>query len=442
MRGNSEPIFPIGLRCVQDALIRAGHDAVLVDFLESPELLDNLSWLADDFDVVAFTIRNIDPIDLSCGTHVDDYIAFAARVRSEHEKRGREPLLVGGGPGFSLFPNELTALMRLDVGVSGPGEEVMLQLAGAPRSYRGTGAVLQGRRHVGFLTSLLSHPPSLMAAYTARPGAMIGVETRRKTCYQGCVYCPYAHIAGDNSGDLKPLSVLQQEIEGIYAAGFRRIFFTDGIFNSELPIAKDVVRLLHQLQLPDLQWSAYFTPKPFDDEFADLLIGSNVDAVVVSPDSLDDEVMRALGKSFDRRHVLRFLERSRVRELPVKVNVVFGGPGESRESVARSVAFINEHLLDDELVLHVGYRVLPGTALAADIGLPAQDLLYPVYLPFDVDVFRWLVQDLDNRFLTPSLTLNLMAGRAVAMRSAKAAKRTVEAGGRSSLLLEAGPRRT
>src|SRR3954468_885079 len=72
----SEPIFPIGLRCIQDALERQGHATRLIDFVESPEDCRDLSWLEHDWDVIGFTIRNIDPIDITCETHVDHYVAF------------------------------------------------------------------------------------------------------------------------------------------------------------------------------------------------------------------------------------------------------------------------------------------------------------------------------------------------------------------------------
>ncbi|MFC7221188.1 B12-binding domain-containing radical SAM protein [Streptomyces polyrhachis] len=418
MAGN-EPIFPIGVRCVQDALDRAGHITQLIDFVETPEMSSTFDWLDDEWDIIGFTIRNIDPIEIAAGTHVDDYIRFIARIREELAERGLEPLLVGGGPGFSLFGDILVAKLGLDVGVVGPGENLMLDIAKDPHPYRGRRVSLQGRRHEGFLNDVLHHPPSLMDAYTEAHGAMIGVETRRKTCYQGCVYCPYAYIAGDNAGDLKPMSILAQEIQGIYDAGFRRIFFTDGIFNSELNYAKQVVRLLHELSLPDLKWAAYFTPKPFDDEFGKILAGSGIEAVVVSPDSLDDAVMRNLGKTFDTRHVLRFLERSQKYQLPVRVNVVFGGPGETRKTISNSAKFINDNLAHNELVAHMGYRILPSTELSRQAKMDAHELLYPTYYPFDLEMFNWVIQDLDSRFITPKFMINQLAGRAAARKMVK-----------------------
>lgn len=425
MAGN-DPIFPIGLRCVQDALDRAGHQTRLIDFVEAPNQHESFAWLDEDWDVIGFTVRNIDPIDLACDNHVAAYALYVDEVRRRLAERPVQPLLVGGGPGFSLYAGSLVERLGLHLGVVGPGEQVMLDVARSPYLYASGPRVLDGRRHPGFMADVLEHPSSLMAAYSADREGMIGVETRRKTCFQGCVYCPYAHIAGDNDGDLKPIAILAQEIMHIYDAGFRRIFFTDGIFNSELRYAKMVVGMLKELALPDLRWGAYFTPKPFDEGFAELLSCSGVETVVVSPDSLDDNVMRNLGKTFDTRHVLRFLERARKWSLPVRVNVVFGGPGETYHTTANSTAFINKHLLDDELVMHVGYRVLPNTSLAAQVRRSEADLLAPTFFPFDMNLFQWVLSGLQARFLTPGLMMNLMAGRASARRMAKVGASAVD----------------
>lgn len=416
MPGN-EPIFPIGLRCVQDALHLAGHETRLIDFVEDPGALADLGWAAESWDVIGFTIRNIDPIDLACDGHVDHYRNFIDRLRGTIGERA--PLMVGGGPGYSLFADVLLDRLSLDVGVAGPGEQAILDIAADPDSYRKLGRNLPGKRYPGFLVDLLRHPRSLMEAYARFDGAMIGVETRRKTCYQGCVYCPYAYIDGNNEGDLKAQDLIAAELRAIHESGIRRIFFTDAIFNSELRYAKEVVRTIADQALPGLTWSGYFTPKPFDDEFADLLVGTGLEFVVVSPDSLDDRVMKLLGKSFDTRHVTRCIERCRARGLDLRVNVVFGGPGEDRESVRASARYANENLAANELVLSLGYRVLPATALARQVSMADADLLSPTFYPFDTELFSWIIEDLDSRFLTTPVMLNLMAGRTSSRRMTK-----------------------
>jgi radical SAM superfamily enzyme YgiQ (UPF0313 family) len=412
MPGN-EPIFPIGVRCVQDALDLSGHQTRLIDFVQDPEAVDDLTWATESWDAIGFTIRNIDPIDLSCDGHVEYYVRFLDRVRTALDATGRRrPLLVGGGPGYTLFADQLRPLLGFDVGVIGPGEQAMLDILAAPEEHRGLNKNITGRRYEGFLTEVLRHPEPLMKVYTRFEGAMIGVETRRKTCYQGCVYCPYAYLNGDNSGDLKPLDLIAAELRAIHASGIRRVFFTDGIFNSELRFAKQVVQLIKELALPGLTWSAYFTPKPFDDE-------CGVEFVVISPDSLDDRVMKLLGKTFDTRHVDRCLERCRKHGIPTRVNVVFGGPGEDATSVRNSIEYINSKLHDGELVMHVGYRVLPQTGMARQLGMPDEDLLAPTFYPFHPDTFSWIIRDLENRFMPPSVLFNFMAARSSSKRMAK-----------------------
>ncbi|WP_329615780.1 radical SAM protein [Streptomyces brevispora] len=416
MPGN-EPIFPIGLRCVQDALVRADHEARLIDFVENPAAVEDLSWVTEPWDMIGFTIRNIDPIDMSCDGHVEHYQAFLDRVR--RALGDRKPLLVGGGPGYSLFADQLMERLGFDVGVVGPGEQSMLDIVADPDRYRGAHQNITGRRYDAFMTEPLRHPRSLMETYTQFSEAMIGVETRRKTCYQGCVYCPYAYISGDNAGDLRPLELIAEELRAIHASGIRRVFFTDGIFNSELRYAKDVVRMISELDLPGLTWSAYFTPKPFDDEFAELLAISKVEFVVISPDSLDDRVMKLLGKTFGTRHVDRCLERCRRHGIPARVNVVFGGPGEDRESVRNSAEYINSRLEDGELVMHVGYRVLPETGMARQLGMADPELVDPTFYPFHPDLFSWIIKDLDSRFMPARVLINFMAARNASKRMTK-----------------------
>lgn len=413
MPGN-EPIYPIGLRCVQDALDRADHETRLIDFVADPSAHRDLSWAAEPWDVIGFTIRNIDPIDLACDGHVDHYQEFIDRVRAV--AGANPPLLVGGGPGYSLFADALLVRLGFDVGVVGPGEKVMLDIVASPERWRGAGRNLSGERHPGFLRDPLRHSRPLLTSYARLEGAMIGVETRRKTCYQGCVYCPYSYISGDNKGDLKPVELLATELRAIHDAGIRRVFFTDSIFNAELRYTKQVVRMLIEQDLPGLTWSAYFTPKPFDDEFAVMLASSDVETVVVSPDSLDDRMMRTLGKSFDTRHVTRFIERCRRHGLTIRVNIVFGGPGEDRESVRASAEYANSRLAQDELVMSVGYRILPSTALARQVSLHEDDLLSPTFYPLPPDLFDWVVRDFDSRFVSTRCLLNLMAGRASSRR--------------------------
>lgn len=410
MPGN-DPIFPLGVERIRQVLEEAGHQVRLVDFRQQPALQHDHGWVLEGWDVIGLTMRNIDPIDLSCASHVPEYASYTASLQAA--AAGQEaPLWIGGGPGFSLFAEELTRMLHLDVGVVGPGESLMATVCADPTAYRGVGPrVLTGTPDPDFSTRVMRYSPDLMRVYAGDDQAMIGVETRRKSCYQGCTYCPYAHITKDDTGARRTMETLLEEVRSIHASGIRRVFFTDGIFNAELRYAKEVVAALNAADLPGLRWSAYFTPKPFDAELAELLATSSVEYVVVSPDSLDPGMMNELGKSFDVRHVRRFLDACRTHDLEPRVNVVLGGPHESEATARRTLEFANQHLRAGELALHFGYRVLPETAMSRQTRTSPADLLEPTFLELDPQVFQWVYDYLDPRFLTTSLMLNMAAAR-------------------------------
>lgn len=417
MPGN-QPIFPLGIERIRQVLESDGHDVTIIDFCQSPSLQTDHSWINDGWDVVGFTIRNIDPIELACESHVPHYVKYARELQ---EAAGESDILwVGGGPGFSLFAADLTDAMRLGIGVIGPGETLMSQICKNIKAYSSmSGRVLDGLPDPMFETRVMKYSEPLMEVYTSRdPLTMIGVETRRKSCYQGCTYCPYAHITNDTSGSCRSIPTLIDEIRMIYDAGFRRIFFTDGIFNAELRFAKEVVTALKAESFPGLQWSAYFTPKPFDEEFAELLSDSGNDGVVVSPDSLDPWMMNELGKSFDVRHVRRFLDLCRSYSLSPRVNLVIGGPNESKQTVSNTLGFVNDHLEANELVLNVGYRVLPETGMSRQTRATTEELLEPTFLEMDPEIFSWIYDALDSRFLSTSLMLT-MAGAKRSLKDRK-----------------------
>lgn len=403
----NDPIYPVGLNLIRNSLERAGHDVTLIDFVENEEWCRNLGWAAEPWDVLAFSIRNIDPIDLAAESHVPHYVDFVGRLL---EAVGpQRPVIAAGGAGYSLFADALVSLLPIDVGIVGPGEEVFLGVAADPERYRGLRHNITGVQIPQFCRAAHDGPTPLLRAYAGRPAASIGIETRRATCYQKCVYCPYAHISGRSALVAKSGELLRTELEAAYEAGFRHVFFTDGVFNAELRLAKRIVADIARWRPADLHWSAYFAPHPFDAELAELLAAGGLDQLVLSPDSLDDEMMGRLGKRFRTHQLTRALDLAREHALRPQVVLMLGGPGEDRETVRRSAAYANLHLGPRELQINIGVRVLPHTPLATALGLTHAEMLSPVFHPFDEEIFDWVLRDFDGRFFELSDYLRFMA---------------------------------
>ena len=408
----NQPIYPLGLVSIADALRAQGHDAEIVDFVAHPQRVEDLAWLDKPCDVIGFAVRDIDPINIARYAFIGAFVDFAQRVRERVGRAGYRPLWVGGGAGFTLFAQPLGSRLGVDVAVVGEGERVLADLClGHPQAPT-HGLALRSSSDDGFVDRQLEHPPALVAAYLASGYSEIGVETRRRKCLRKCQYCPYAFINEGTLGDFKPIPLLRSTIEQLYGLGVRHIFFTDAVFNNEPKAAKRVCRMLGELGYRDLQWSAYFVPSQFDRELAELIAGSGNRVVIMSPDSFDPRMLKASGKSFNLTHVLRAKSLCDDIGLTSAWTLLFGSAHEDRDTIRRSGQIANEHFADDQISINVGIRLLPGSPLVKRLHLSAEELLLPVFYPIDPRVFDWILQDFEPRFFQGAKMLRVQATRA------------------------------
>jgi radical SAM superfamily enzyme YgiQ (UPF0313 family) len=408
----NRPVYPVGLVSIAEAVRAAGHEVEIVDFVAHPERIESLSWLNEPCDIVGFAIRDVDPIDIARFSFVHAFTAFAARVRSRTEELGYRPTFVGGGTGFTLFPQALGSLLGVDVVVSGQGEGVLSDLCASGRASAATAVSVLSAPDPGFASRVLNHPPSLVSAYLRAGYTEIGVETRRRKCLRRCQYCPYAFINEGTLGELKPIDSLRQSVDRLYSLGVRHLFFTDAVFNNELVQAKRVCQMLAEARYPELKWSAYFVPSGFDQELAELVASSGNLRVIFSPDSFDPRMLRISGKGFGIHSVLKAKRICEVVGLKSAWMLLFGSAHEDRETIRRSGEFANEHFQRHEVSIHVGIRLLPGSPLVRQLGLSDAELLFPVFYPIDPRVFDWILEDFDERFFTGESLLRLRSMQA------------------------------
>ena len=376
------------------ALEDAGHTVEIVDFVAGPARLTDLSWMDAPCDVVGFAVRDIDPIDIARFSFVPAYAEFAARIRRRAAAAGYRPTFIGGGTGFTLFPEALGARLGIDLVVTGEGEQAMIELCGAAPTNGATVSIADPE----FADRVIRHPDVLVRAYLAADYLEIGVETRRRKCIKKCQYCPYAYLSGDALGDFKAVDALGSTIRQLYNQGVRHLFFTDAVFNNELAAAKDVCRLLQRLALPDLMWSAYFVPSGFDEELAKLAQATGNSRIIFSPDSFDPRMLRASGKLFGMEHIERARRICDANGVSDAWMLLFGSAMEDRETIVRSAAYANEHFADEEIDIHFGLRLLPGSPLVRRLGVTSEKLLDPVFYPMDDRVFDWVLSNFDDRF--------------------------------------------
>jgi radical SAM superfamily enzyme YgiQ (UPF0313 family) len=215
-----------------------------------------------------------------------------------------------------------------------------------------------------------------------RSGNVAPVQTKRG-CPHGCVYCTYPLLEG---AAIRPRDAraIVDDIERLSSAhGARLIFFTDSVFNDGaghyLAVADEMAR--RGICVP---WTAFFKPDAaLDDATVGRLQAVGLQAVELGADAATDATLRELGKDFRFEEVVRCNDLFQRHRIAVAHYYMFGGPGETRATVAEGIANI-AGLKGCVAFVFMGIRILPGTVLCERarregvIGAE-QDLLEPAY---------------------------------------------------------------
>ncbi len=371
------PVYPIGIAYIMGALQRHGHRVDHVDILASGgyQVLEE-RLRQNIYDLVGVSIRNIDNVDSTAPQELLADIAEAVRRIRTHSQA---PLVLGG-PGFSIMPERLLDHLGADYGIVGEGEEALPQLLNRLMAGECPERKILSRSLTGFPDCSPLYSPEVTPYYIGR-GGMLNVQTKRG-CRHGCSYCSYPSIEGRTMRYRDPATIVR-EIEELRAEfGARYIFFTDGVFNDPddryLEIAEELVRAGNKVP-----WCAFFRPQHLSREALRLLKRSGMAGMELGTDSTSDETLAALHKGFTFAEVIAVNESIVAEEIPCAHFVMFGGPGETAETVEKGLKNL-EQLNRTVVFVYLGIRILPGTrlyerALLEQVITAETDLIRPVF---------------------------------------------------------------
>ncbi len=354
------PVYPLGLAVIAAALAGAGHDVEQFDFLASGESEELLAARVTAFapDYVCVSIRNLDNCD---SLTVTAYPENARRIINVVRTGSSAPVIIGG-PAFSIMPDELMAYTGADYGIVGEGERLVCELISdhsegktPPGLLRGA-ALLQGSE----MTSPL-YSNSMIEFYMEKSG-MINLQTKRG-CPHGCIYCSYPSLEGAHYRCRDPKEVVDDLERAGREHGVQSFFFTDSVFNDSDGHYLDVVEEIIRRNL-SLRWCCYMRPEGVGRREIALMKKAGLYAVELGTDAASDTTLRSLGKGFTFADALEANRACVAERLPCAHFVMFGGPGETMETVAEGLNNLDQ--LEHTVVFAFsGIRILPGTPLLA-----------------------------------------------------------------------------
>lgn len=398
------PITPYALDILTTSLEESGVDVDVLDLTFTRDRWPSVIreyFSRNNPMLVGVTVRNTDTIyPQEQRVFLDTHKEIINSIRHYSSAP-----VVAGGVGFSSMPFALVDYFDIDFGVKGPGEVTLTRLVTAlstgdlPDTVPGLlindrhGAVRQvpydnpliglGRAPLVNRSTPYARRSGLIdrvdnLAYYQRGG--LGNILTKNGCTFACTHCVEPDAKGIQFARRAEAAVVD-EVEALVDQGVHDVHTTDSEFNLNIVHSKAVLREiirrkqaaadspLHQLRL----WT-YMQPKPFDEEYADLLIAAGCVGINVAPDHARDDILdnwKITGKgtrfyTFDDAR--RLCDLARDRGILTMVEALLGMPGETTQTMYDCVQAMQS--LDATVVGYtLGIRVFPyspfGQQLAA-----------------------------------------------------------------------------
>jgi radical SAM superfamily enzyme YgiQ (UPF0313 family) len=369
-----DPVAPLGLCYVATATAAAGHDVELLDLCFRPDVEEAVAAALGAVrpDVIGLALRNVD----NCA-HPDtvSYLPHYRRVVRACRATGDAPIVLGGSA-FTTMPAFYLPALAVPYGVVGEGEVTFPALLER----------LARRAPVGDLAGLAwldgsrarVNPPAWLAAidevradrrwidvrhYFER-GGMANLQTKRG-CHYKCTFCAYPVIEGRGMRTRDPALVAAEVRELLDVHGVNQFFIVDSVFNAPRGHAERVAEALRPLGR-QIRWSCFVSPGNFTPALADLMQEAGCQSVDFGTDAAAPATLRGFRKSFTVDHILAASAVCRERGLPFCHSLVFGGEGETWDTVAQTIAVMDETRATAVNAM-CGVRVYPETPLAATL---------------------------------------------------------------------------
>jgi radical SAM superfamily enzyme YgiQ (UPF0313 family) len=363
------PVAPLGISYIAGAARRAGHLVELLDLCFSTDLEGDIACTLRRFspDLIGVSIRNMDNLTFPGSISYLEEIQSAVAVL----KRESQALIVAGGPGFSIFPEALLSRLDLPLGIVGEGEETFCMLAryleegkdvpDLPNLLRaGNPAAALRRQYAPFggnggpARDLLDNKRYL------KMGGMANLQTKRG-CPFDCSYCTYPNISGPELR-LRPAGDVAEELGDMNRRlGIDHVFIVDDIFNWPHDHAMEICEAITARGLR-IAWSCFATPLGMTPELAASMKRAGCMGVEFGTDTASVAMLSALCKPFQIEDLCKASDACRQAGLPDAHYLIFGGPGETLQTLEETFAMF-DRIQPRAVLALLGVRIYPGTSL-------------------------------------------------------------------------------
>lgn len=248
-----------------------------------------------------------------------------------HSPRSR---IVLGGPSVLAQP-EMRTLG--DYCVLGEGEEQLPPLLQA---------LAQGKEPTNPATSTLlvadldNIPFADWGLVDRNPGEFHLLFTQRG-CLWRCAFCNYPAMEGYRMRFRSVKSIIQEITLNFEKHGIFRYMFADSTFTAPVDRCLELLEAIAKLPFR-VQWAAYGRVDTITPKLRDAMVASGCVALYLGIESGDPEILRKMKKGFTVDHARTAASLLRAAEIKTTASWIIGWPGETPDSVKRTVDFATE----------------------------------------------------------------------------------------------------
>lgn len=413
-----DPVFPLGLAYLASSLMDQGHQVDVLDlcFKRNPSREIEKAITRFRPQAVGMGLRNIDnafyPLTIS---YIPDYQEIVRTCRDLTDA----PIVLGGSA-FTIMRDTLLHYLGADYGIVGEGEEVfplLLDSLDNPASIGALSGIISKGEKNKIITPAPMNSPLDELSLPARElfphrsyykwGAAANIQTKRGCAYK-CVYCTYPQIEGTCVRMRSPVSVVDEMEYLLKRLGQKRLYIVDSVFNNPPEHAEIICAEILRRNLK-ISWSCFATPGLMNESLARMMVRAGCTGLELGTDAAHAGMLSSLGKDFGVEEIRNADKICRSAGLEVCHTLIFGGPGETPESIKATCEVMDE--LDATAIIALtGVRVYPGTPMAEiarrELGVspeecfpeplfyispPVKDFMLEYLVPFAASRGRWVV---------------------------------------------------
>ncbi|MFW9994556.1 MAG: B12-binding domain-containing radical SAM protein [Candidatus Odinarchaeota archaeon] len=354
---------PLGLAYIAAFLLENGFTRV--------KILDShaLEVTHEDYERI---IKHVKPdiVGIQVMTPNFNDAIFAARIAKEHGST-----VVMGGHHPTFMPEETLVHSRADYVVFGEGEDIFLSLVQAIDkgnnteklpgiAYLRDGKLVKNeipllRTNIDEFPIPARHllPMDKYAIFGSKFPATTIISSRG--CPYGCDFCVVTHFYGKRWRPRSPENIVE-ELRDIGNLGLKASAFVDDLFFiSEKRVLKICREIQNELDV-DMFWGATTRIDRVTRKTMRVMVDSGCRLVFAGVESGNQETLDQINKKITVSQVETFFKNSREAKMDTLASLVFGLPGDTKQSIRATTKWVIDKL-DPDIALFTVATPYPGT---------------------------------------------------------------------------------